>query len=323
MNYPSFIQLYPTLRCNQNCSFCFNQNLSSALYKDMDAKDAYALSDTLIKTGISEIDILGGEPMLVPWMKDFVNYATGSGISLNISTNGSLFDVVSQFAEVHIDSLNIGFSIQGFSETHNALTGANNFFKAVAGLKKMIAAMKNPIVKSTLMRGNMNEIYDLVSYLAGLGVKRYYLLYEDVIGRGKEFTCLSFSEFWRFYSKMKTDMAGLLDIGFVAASGFYTNSLQPEGRCDAGIRKLAILPDGSVFPCNLFAGFKEFRLGNIFEDGLEKIWRSQVLEDFRKYDGNNKCNLINCDHYFTCRGGCPAHSYYFYGTFDMADPRCN
>jgi radical SAM protein with 4Fe4S-binding SPASM domain len=293
------------------------------LNKDMNLKDAYLLSDILVEIGISEIDILGGEPMLVPWMKDFVVYATERGISLNISTNGSLPEVVSQFTEVRINSMNFGFSFEGFSETHNALTKSKNFSKAVRGLKMMIAAEKNPIVKSTLMKENVDEIYDLISYFAGLGVKRYYLLHEDIIGRQKNSTSFSFPEFWKFYSKIKTEMAEVLGIGFVAASGFYSHGSQSKGRCDAGVKKIAIMPDGSVFPCNLFAGFEEFRLGNILEDGIEKIWRSPVIDALRKYGGNNRCKRDNCNHYLTCRGGCPAHSYYFYGTLDMVDPRCD
>jgi radical SAM protein with 4Fe4S-binding SPASM domain len=296
--------------------------MNSALNKDMNYNDAFSLIDIFAKMGISEIDILGGEPMLVPWMKDFVKYAANSGISLNISTNGSLPDVVNRLAEINTNSMNVGFSIQGFSETHNTLTMSNNFSKAITGLKRMIAAGKNPIVKSTLMQANINEIYDLVSYLTGLGIKRYYLLYEDIIGRQKSLTCFSFSEFWKFYSNIKTDLAGVLDINFVAASGFYSNVPQLRERCDAGIKKIAIMPDGSTFPCNLLAGFKKFRLGNIFKDGMEKILRNPILESFRKYDGNNRCIRNTCDHYLTCRGGCPAHSYYFYGTLDMGDPRC-
>jgi len=56
----------------------------------MNEKDAYALADILVKREIREIDILGGEPLLVPWMKDFVRYVTGHNVTLNISTNGSL-----------------------------------------------------------------------------------------------------------------------------------------------------------------------------------------------------------------------------------------
>ncbi len=323
MNYPSIIQLYPTLRCNQGCSFCFNQNIpDSDSYTDMKLKDVCALAVILKDAGVAEIDILGGEPMLIPWIKDFVVYATELGIPLNISTNGSLPDAIKQLAEINTDSLNIGFSIEGFSKTHNTLTRGNNFSKAIAGLKHLISAGKNPIVKSTLMRENRNEIYDLVSYLAKLGLKRYYLLHEDIIGRKRYSPNFSFLEFWEFYSKIKTDMAGLVNIGFVAASGFYAYGLQSQGRCDAGVKKIAILPDGSAFPCNLFAGFKEFYLGDIFEDGIEKIWGNPILELFRKYNSNNRCKKNNCDHYLTCKGGCPAHSYYFYNTLNNADPRC-
>lgn len=289
----------------------------------MNSNDAFSLLDIFAKMGISEIDILGGEPMLVPWMKDFVKYVTSLNITLNISTNGSLLDAVNGFSEIKTDLLNIGFSVHGFSKIHNTLTMADNFSKAVMGIRRLIEGGKNTIVKSVLTKENKHEIYDLILYLKELGVKRYYLLHEDIIGRQKPLTCFSFSEFWKFYSNIKTDMARVLDINFVAASGFYKYGLKEQRRCNAGVIKIAVFPDGSVFPCNLFAGFKEFRLGNIFKDDMEKILRNPILESFRKDDGNNRCIRNNCDHYLTCRGGCPAHSYYFYGTLDMADPRCN
>jgi radical SAM protein with 4Fe4S-binding SPASM domain len=296
--------------------------MNSALNKDMNYNDAFSLIDIFAKIGISETDILGGEPMLVPWMIDFVKHAASSEIFLNISTNGSLPDVVNKFAETPTNFMNVGFSIHGFSETHNAITIADNFSKAVTGIKRLIEGGKNPIVKSVLIEENKHEIYDLILYLRELGVKRYYLLHEDIIGRRQYSDFFSFPDFWDFYEKLKTDLEGILDIGFVAASGFYKYGLKEQLRCDAGIKKIAILPDGSVFPCNLLAGFKEFRLGNIFIDGIEKILRNPILESFRKDDSNNRCIRNNCGHYLTCRGGCPAHSYYFYGTFDMADPRC-
>ena len=287
----------------------------------MKEKDAYALVDTFKRTGIQEIDVLGGEPMLVPWMKDFVKYATDSGITLNISTNGSLPDIVTQFSKIQTGIMNIGFSLHGFSKTHNSLTMADNFLNVITGIKIMIEAGKNPIVKSTLLKENKNEIYDLILSLGKLGIKRYYLLHEDTIGRPKNMTGFSFPEFRKYYSGLKKFSEGLFDIGFVAASGFYKYGIQTPGRCDAGITKIAILPDGSAFPCNLFFGFKAFRLGNLFEDGIEKIWRNPVLDKFKRYN-KNICTINNCDYYSTCTGGCPAHSYYFYGFFDVMDPRC-
>lgn len=178
------------------------------------------------------------------------------------------------------------------------------------------------IVKSVLRQENKNEIYDLILYLKELGVKRYYILHEDIIGRKQSSDCFSFPGFWEFYLKLKKDLEGILDIGFVAASGFYTYGIHAHGRCDAGITKVAIMPDGSAFPCNLLFGFNEFLLGNLLKDGIEKILGNPILDKFIKYS-RNKCGMVTCTHFHSCKGGCPAHNYFFYGTLDDADPRCS
>jgi radical SAM protein with 4Fe4S-binding SPASM domain len=320
MQFPSFIQFYPTLRCNQRCGFCFNQNIATP-YGDMPEEDAYRLSSMLREIRCSEIDILGGEPMLISWMSDFVNHATDSGFMVNISTNGSLPQVVDQLSINDTGLLNIGFSLHGLTEAHRSLTAADNFSIAVTGIQKMIEKGKNPIVKSTLTRTNAKEIRPLVKYLRHLGIKRYYLLYEDSIGRTDHSSCFSYPEFMRFFTDVQNDLKPF-HIGFVAASGFYKYGGKACGRCDAGIKKIAVMPDGSVFPCNLFAGFQEFRLGNIFLDGIGKIWNNSILNQFRA-SHENACRRDDCRYSANCGGGCPAHSYFFFGTIDAADPRCS
>jgi radical SAM protein with 4Fe4S-binding SPASM domain len=321
MKYPSFIQLYPTLRCNQDCGFCFNRSISPDSYGDMNDTDADALGSMLLKKGIPEIDILGGEPMLLPWVRDFTERMTDSGIRINMSTNGSMPDALDPFIDLRGDLFTLGFSIHGFPGTHDALTRSDNYPRAVRGLRKMVDAGKDPVVKSVLLQENKNEILELVPWLAELGVKRYFLLYEDMIGRQLPRSCFSFPEFYDIYSQVKRDSKSRLDVNFVAASGFYKYG-GLEGRCDAGTEKIAILPDGSAFPCNLFAGFKEFRLGSIFADGIEKILRNPLLESFRNRGHTNPCTVTDCRNYSACTGGCPAHSYFFCHTLYTGDPRC-
>lgn len=287
----------------------------------MSAENAYELIEILTEIGIPEVDIIGGEPLLLPWMTEFIFHATELGIKINISTNGSSPDIISRLSKIPSDLLDIGFSIHGLREMHESLTMSQSFSKAVTGIRNLISAGSSPIVKSILLPENIDEICNLVYYLKNLGVKRYYLIYEDIIGRKNFLPYFSFAEFWDFYSKIKADAGDTFDAGFVAASGFFSDN-KSHYRCNAGTNKIALLPDGSVFPCNLFAGFKEFYLGNIFEKGLDSIMRSEVLDFFRKYDFKNRCTKTECKHYMTCRGGCPAHSYYFYGSLDYADPRC-
>ena len=289
----------------------------------MNNSDALALCDILQKIGTSEIDILGGEPLLIPWITDFVAHAIGAGLSINISTNGSLPDVVYKLAHIKTRALHIGFSLLGFEKTHNRLTTSKNFSKAIEGIKAVQASGKHPVVKSTLTRENSHEIHDLVLYLSELGIRKYYLLHEDLLGRNKKVPFFSFPQFWQFYTNLKTIMEGVIEIDFVAASGFCTSGNRLRGRCNGGLTKLAVMPDGSAFPCNLLAGFKNFCLGNILNDDIEKIWENSILEFFRDTNHKNNCKNHQCIHYLTCRGGCPAHSYSFYGSADRVDPRCN
>jgi len=323
MSHPSFIQLYPTLRCNQGCSFCFNQNISGkAFRRDMTEKKAFHLIDTALEWNISEIDILGGEPLLIPWIFDFIQCASDRNITINISTNGGLTGATARLSEILPATVNVGVSILGFAETHNFLTRSDNFSKSVSGIKRMIAAGKPPIVKSVLIKGNEHEMSRLVSFFAEIGVQKYFLLHEDIIGRPADTVCSSFPEFLASYTKLHKGFSGQLDIGFVAASGFYKYGVGKQGRCDAGTTKLAIMPDGSVFPCNLLIGFREFLLGNVFQDDMKMIWNNPILQYFRNFNQKNPCNIINCSYHKTCTGGCPAHSYSFFHALDAIDPRC-
>jgi len=287
----------------------------------MSEHEAFYLVDMAAKHGVREIDILGGEPLLISWMKNFVAYASGSGLAVNLSTNGGLADLIIDLAETCPASINIGVSVLGHSETHNKLTGSDNFSRAIKVIRRLASRGRNPIVKSVLLHENREQIFGLAGYLANIGVRRYFLLHEDVIGR-RSSQAFSFPEYYAFYEALKKELGNKLEIGFVAASGFYKNAGQGAGRCDAGITKIAVMPDGSALPCNLLAGSQDFFLGNIFRDGIEKVRHSPVLRYFRDRRTENPCEHKECPHFETCGGGCPAHRYFYYGSIEGVDPRC-
>ncbi len=322
MKLPFFIQFYPTLKCNQRCVFCFNQGSSKNHHHEINKEKALKIVDIACINGIKEIDILGGEPFLLDWMHDFVKYASDSGLSLNISTNGSISINLEKIIKISSNSLKIGFSLLGFKEIHNNLTCSNNYDLIIKNIKLTISSEKNPIVKSVLMKKNMKEISTLLDFLIGIGVREYYLLHEDIIGRGK-IDYISFPEYYDFYLKLQEKFNDEIKIGCVSASGFYKYNAASGKRCDAGSSKIAIMPDGSVFPCNLFAGMKDFMLGNIFTEDLRSILEHPSLNYFRKKAYSNPCKNTDCKYFINCTGGCPAHSYFFYNKLDLVDPRCN
>lgn len=318
---PQYIQLYPTLRCSQRCRFCFNSPDTYA--SDMSFDNALTLLDILLCNGIGEIDIMGGEPLLLDWMPDFVDFAIKSGRSVNLSTNGSMVDMIEKFAAPDHEKFNIGISLEGSSEAiHNRMTNSHHFYRALTSLSELVSSGLDPIVKTVVSKETMPDIQEIVNLLRDMGVKRYYLIHMDLITKDttQKNAALGYCAFRNFYEEIKRNNQ---DIGIfkVNASCFEKETLPDGVRCAGGVRKLSVMPDGSVYPCNLFHHFKEFNLGNIFKDDLFTIWANPKLDLFR-HCRQNRCTVNHCADRHSCTGGCPAHGYYHYGKHLEMDVRC-
>ncbi len=323
MEFPSplYIQLYPTTKCNQRCSFCFNPESSHTT--DLTYKNALLLLDILADNGINNIDIMGGEPFLIPWITDFVERGLAKGVSFNISTNGSLPAMLEHLSGISPEHFNIGISLEGSApEKHNRLTGSNNFVAALESITKLVEFSLNPIVKTVLSQDTAGDIQNIVNLIRRIGVKRYYIIHMDILSKKDSVikNAIDYNAFLDFYRKIKMDNPDI-EIHRVNASCFDRNSLPHGVRCAGGVKKLSIMPNGAVFPCNLFHGIKDFEIGNIFRDRFSDIWSNPKLGLFRRHQKNN-CEISTCKNHASCTGGCPAHGFYHYGNPEAADIRC-
>jgi len=318
---PKYLQLYPTTRCNQDCAFCFNG--PSGLVKDMPLDNALNLLDIMCNLGIPDLDIMGGEPFLLPWMPSFLHAAIKEGIMVNISTNGSFPEAMQEFKGLSSEKINIGISLEGSSaQTHNSLTNSSNFDKALSSISSLVAMHLNPIVKTVVTGESMPDIQSMVDLLKTLGVNRYYLIHMDVLKGtvNDQDTALSFPDFQSFFHAIRSKNTEI-EINRVNASCFEKATL-PEGvRCAGGVRKLSVMPDGSVYPCNLFLHAPVFNLGNIFSNAFSEIWSSPKLDYFRTFD-ENSCGMKACSNHAFCTGGCPAHAFFHGYDLHGMDIRC-
>lgn len=84
-------------------------------------------------------------------------------------------------------------------------------------------------------------------------------------------------------------------------------------------RSLAVMPEGSVYPCSSLSGFPDFCLGRIAEDGfslLSATARLPFLE--RTAEGMAECR--SCPDNWLCGGGCLARAYAYTSGFDRPCP---
>lgn len=297
---PDYIQFYPTTRCNMACSFCFNRGMESA--EDMAYDDFRNMVGVLKRTGVSTIDIMGGEPSLHREITRFLEFALREGMKLNMSSNGTAMEFLAGVRD-HFPEVMVGVSV--------------NDMMALGNMAETIRRKK--MVVKTVASRRFNSA--LIDELLSCDPAMVYLLYRDAVDPAQLGETMPFDEFMRSVGNLH----GHSRVGSVYCSGFLPDHERYPSllnvRCPAGTTKLGILPDGSVYPCNLFFGFPEFRLGNILTTPFEEIWNHGVLTFFRSFV-ENQCPRGHCELHDRCHGGCPAHSYAHYGRLSAPEPRC-
>ncbi len=295
---PDYIQLYPTLRCDRSCAFCFNKDLPQM--PDMPLARFRSLVGISRRQGIGTIDIMGGEPTLHRDMHSMISEALSAGLQVNISSNGSNLALLSKLASPG-SSMVLGISVNDHAE----LEAVRSF-----------VSRHRPVVK-TVFHDDLDQ--GLVREILLLRPSRFYLIYRDALTRQELPQSVPFPRFLEALALHGSDAGGVFCSGFLPDVEQYP-SLAPV-RCPAGTTKLGVMPDGSVYPCNLFFGTEEFRLGNILDDPFERIWHHQKLDFFRHFRGN-ACPKKACSLHEQCHGGCPAHGFLLAGGLAAPDPRC-
>jgi len=116
---------------------------------------------------------------------------------------------------------------------------------------------------------------------------------------------------------------------YVVPTHFYNPKLSGQlkrladfiGGCGAGRFYLCLEPNGDIFPCVFFPHNEAMRVGNLFKDDFEKIWRnSKLLWEIRDKD-KLKENCGSCHYRYTC-GGCRARAYNYFNDVLAPDPGC-
>lgn len=242
---------------------------------------------------------------------------------INISTNGSCPAKIAAFEHLDRDKITIGVSLEGSTEErHNRVTGASHFELALNSIRTLRSLGLNFTVKTVVSRTTAPDITDIAGLLRTLGVGCYHLIHMDILTGDPSIMkeAFSYPEFMVFCDHIR-DRNPDMEIFTVSASCFKKELIGRPALCQGGVNKLSILPDGSVFPCNLFHRFSEFRLGNILQDNFASIWTNQRLNAFRDPPARG-CNDGLCPNRASCTGGCPAHGFYHNGNLHGRDVRC-
>ncbi|WP_461863439.1 radical SAM protein [Thermococcus sp.] len=336
---PTSMDIYPTMLCNFSCSFCYvGDNARRQFEKYTMSFDTFKrIVDEASKEKVFYLSILGGEPLLVPWLEDAIDYAKHKRIRLEIVSNGYLItrSIVEKLADNPYAHINI--SLHGVPNIHDSLVGFPNAMKQILknlDLLKEYGVSFGIGYTVTSLNSDLRNIEYVIEIAKRYNVKYISLRLFQAMGRGyssKEFR-VSPCELFKLREVVQNQNKDLTIYLLGAFAFLYYNTPIPSHPlnkeriryCGAGVRKLDILPNGDVTPCILLWELdpENYTVGNICETPLRKIWQVEdgILTYLRSRKAPVECH--GCQYNEICRGGCPAHSLAEHGTMNKRDPYC-
>ena len=323
-----------TGRCNYRCRHCL---LSAPTLEQvqLSLEDCKHIINELETSGVSNIDISGGEPLVRRDFWQIIDELSKANIQVRtIFTNGRLIN------EKFINELNkrnmypafqISFDGVGF---HDWLRGVDKAEEETIRAIKLLVE-NNRIVDCTMCihKKNKDSLRDTINLLSDLGVRslninapqclgcwadysqKYSLSEEEEIEVIKEYIPKYFEDNAPININIDGYFRGYRGQNEFSISHIHNiksiDELSKRYICKEARFKSYISADGKIMPCMGFSGSNlEDKFPSILEKSLAEITTNSFYKDVvcttkEKYlEKNKECR--NCEHLLHCTGGCSA-----------------
>ena len=312
--------------CNLQCIHCYT-NSGKEHSINVDLSHAKNVIDQAERDGIVGYAIGGGEPLLLPYLSELIEYSVSKKIGVTVTTNGTLLteDNVKRLADAGLTLVQV--SIDGDQEIHDALRGEGTYVKALKGAELLMRHGIMIRIATTLNKLNMHTIKHVIANTRKLGVKTQlffrYMPTSKMVDK-LDLTCDDLLTITKILleeeqNSNRTPGSEKFSLGF-APLNFFSFLLYPKHLfmlgCTAGCGKYNILPDGTVTPCShVHKG-----VGNIYTQDSTYVWQKVVEAREELMIIPDECK--ECEHAEVCRGGCKGFSFIKYGNFSNKDYGC-
>lgn len=241
--------------CNLNCSFCSKVEKPE---KFMTLEEfEHILKEIKEKTAYIYLHVKG-EPLLHPKLIEFLQLAHQYGLKVNLTTNGTLFPKLREKLQTCSSLHKINFSLHCEQKEEHY---EESIFKEVDKLStKPVIIYRLWTLKDGKLDKMSTETVDKIS--------SYYQLSPETVEKLKT------------ENNTKISSTIYVDKDNEFEWPKLTNH-KSCGYCHALKTHLAILCDGTIVPCCLDSN-GIIDLGNIFEQSLESIMKSNKYQDLKK-----------------------------------------
>ncbi len=335
---PIMVNWEITQGCNLRCLHCYNGS-GKPLRSELSTSEAKRVLDDLKSCEVIWVAITGGEPLMRSDLFEIVEYARKIGLSVLLSSNGTLIDAARAARLANLELEGIQISLDGpDAATHDLQRGIEGAFKrALLGLRLLRdAGVRNLTVATVATSGNYRTVPDVLQLAIEYGAQGFRVM-NLVPGVGTErnpglfLTPLQRQWLYAAVKEREQRFAQDLNVFDETPAGYLARGCVPDVPddlqlplgCPAGRSVAKISPDGFLYPCTYFTS-QDSRIGDLRTDRLHDCWNKEtpVLTTLRHLDHlTGHCGA--CAFLRICGGGCRACAYNYFGHLNASDPTCH
>jgi MoaA/NifB/PqqE/SkfB family radical SAM enzyme len=252
--------IYINTRCNFGCETCFLGDDYFARDMSMTAADVGAIGRWLVRAGVGNVAVLGGEPTLHRDVVGIFEALRSSGIDqLRLITNGTPRArrlLAGPLAEL-VDRTYV--SLDGATPAVNdALRGKGTFRHAMLAIELLRDKAMPFVITSTLGRDAVEQLDELLELAETSGCETLNIHWLSSVGRARHRHLAVSAERWARvvsyiaeYSPRRRDLQVECQVGSVSPRSYWARSVDPRACAVRDRTNLQFMPDGQVFSCGL------------------------------------------------------------------------
>ena len=348
-----------TRTCNLRCIHCYSDSEAKSYPGELDWEQMKSVVEDLADYEVPGLLLSGGEPTVHPRFADLLELATGSGLKITISTNGTRIDAPMAENFKKLGVAYVGISLDGIGETHDHFRGKQGAFEAaVRGFRHCHAVGQKTGLRLTLTRHNVENLERILDFIEEENIQRSCFYHLVPAGRGSGLQVLDAATSRKALDTLIARVeawhrAGvhreLLTVTQPADGPYLLLRMERDshpaldearrllgwnggGAHSSGTGIANIDPNGDVHPDQFW---QDIHLGNVKQSPFSRIWEGQTegaayLEQIRslgKLDDSGRRALMHgrcaaCRFFSICGGGFRTRAAFATGDLWGSDPGC-
>lgn len=322
LSFPLEIAIYPSMKCNLNCKFCF-----LGCKKDTKVYGAEYWGNIIEQgkaKGLLSVSILGGEPALYYDIDRLLKKCDDLEINTVITTNTIKLKESTKRIIFNSKYITPAVSLQSLDNLNSLLMGCD-YKTQIKFIEECLSHKKDVRINSVYTFQTFEQILKIYDFCVEKGIGRYSIAnYSNTKDNIEMKYAHNLNDLAKLDEKVKKYIekkySNVSNLPTFSAEGCmlyscYTNQVENKLKfspfesqyfgCRGKYTKMEIYADGSVYPCYRFETVMS-STSNVFTENksLEYIWwNDKNYKEIRQQKTNNSI-CLECPFIDICEGGC-------------------